>query len=42
MKSSGDSRQIFKEHVVTDVDLCKDDNRHGSTSSAVAEERQDV
>jgi len=42
MKSSVDSRQKIEEHVVTDLDLCKDENRHGSTSSAVAEERQEI
>ena len=42
MKSSGDSRQKIKEHVVTDLDLCKEEKRPSSTSSAVAEKRQDV
>jgi len=42
MKSSGDSRQKIEEHVVTDLDLCKDENRPSSTNGAVAEERQDV
>jgi len=42
MKSSGDSRQKIEEHVVTDLDPCKDENRHSSTSSAVAEERQEI
>jgi len=42
MKSRGDSREKIEEHVVTDKDLCNDENRPGSTSSAVAEERQDV
>jgi len=30
------------EHVVTDLDLRNDENRYSLTSSAVAEERQDV
>jgi len=42
MNSNGESRQQIEEHVVTDLDLCKDENRPSSTSSAVAEERQDV
>ena len=42
MKSNGDSRQKIEEHVVTDIDLCKDENRPSSASSAVAEERQDA
>ena len=42
LKSSGDSRQKIEGYVVTDLDLCKDENRPNSTSSAVAEERQDV
>jgi len=42
MKSNGDSRQKIEEHVLADLDLCEDENRPSSTSSAVAEERQDV
>ena len=42
MKSSGDSRQKIEEHVVTDLDLCKNEKRPSSTSSTVAEERQDA
>jgi len=48
VKSSGDvsakpvSGQKTEEHVVTDLDLRNDENRPSFTSSAVAEERQDV
>jgi len=42
MKSSGDSREKIEEPVVTDLDLCNDENRPSSTSNAVAAERQDV
>jgi len=48
VKSSGDISaesvrgQKIEEHVVTDLDLRNDENRPSSTSSAVAEERQDV
>ena len=48
VKSSGEisaepaSGQEIEEHVVTDLDLRNDENRPSSTSSAVAEERQDV
>jgi len=48
MKSSGDisaepvRRQEIKEHAVTDLDLRNDENRPSLTSTAVAEERQDV
>jgi len=36
------SGQKIEEHVVTDLDLRKVENRPSSTSSALAEERQDV
>jgi len=36
------SRQKIEEHVVKDLDLRNDENRPSVTSSAVAEERQDV
>jgi len=36
------SGQKIEEHVMTDVDLRNDQNRPSSTSSAVAEECQDV
>ena len=48
VKSRGDiyaepvSGQKIEEHVVIDLDLHNDENRPSSTSSAVAEERQDV
>ena len=48
VQSSGDisaepvSRQKIEEHFVTDLDQRNDENRPSSTSSAVAEERQDV
>jgi len=48
VKSSGDISaepvrgQKMEEHVVTDLDLRNDENRPSSTSSTVAEERQDV
>jgi len=48
VKFSGDisaeptSGQNIEIHVVTDFDLRNDENRPNSTSSAVAEERQDV
>jgi len=34
--------QKIEEHVVTDIDVCNDENRPSLTSSAVQEERQDV
>jgi len=48
VKSRGDisaesvSEQKIEEHVVTDLDLRNDENTPSSTSSTVAEERQDV
>ena len=33
--------QKIEEHVVIDLDLRSDENRHSLTSSAAAEERQD-
>ena len=48
VKSSGDiSAEIVRGqksevHIVTDLDLRIDENRPSLTSSAVAEERQDV
>ena len=48
VKSSGDISaelvrgQKIEKHVVTALDLRNDENRPSSTSSAVAEERQDV
>ena len=48
MKSSGDISaelvrgQKIEEHVVTNLDLRYDDNRHSLTSGAAAEECQDV
>jgi len=48
VKSRGDisaepvSLQKIEEHVVTDLDLRNDENRPSTTSSAVAEECQDV
>ena len=48
MQSSGDISeepvrgQKIEEHVVTDLDLCNDENKLSLTSSAIAEERQDV
>jgi len=42
MKSSGDSREKIEEPVVTDLDLCNDENRPSSTSSAVEAEHQNV
>ena len=48
VKSSGDipaepvKGQKIEEHVVTDLDLCSHENAPSLTSTAVAEERQDV
>ena len=48
VKSSGDISaepvrgQKIEEPVVTDLDLCNDENRPSLTSGAVAEESQDV
>ena len=48
MQSSGDISeepvrgQKIEEHVVTDLDLRNDENKLSLTSSAIAEERQDV
>jgi len=48
VKSSGDISaepvrgQKIKEHVLTDLDLPTDENRHILMSSAVVEKRQDV
>ena len=48
VKSSGDISakllrgQKIEEHVVTELDLCNDENRPSLTSGALAEERQDV
>jgi len=48
VKSNGDisaepvRAQKIEEHVVTDLDLCNNENRSSSTSNAVAEEHQDV
>jgi len=48
VKSSGDISaepvrgQKIEEHVVTDLDLHNDDDRHSLTSSAAADERQEV
>jgi len=45
VKSSGDISaepvrgQKIEEHVVTDVDVRTDENRHSLTSGAIAEER---
>jgi len=36
------NRQKIEEHAVTDLDLRNDENRPNLTSSAVAEEHQDV
>jgi len=36
------SGQKIEEHVVTDIDLHNDEHRPSSTSSAVAEEHQDI
>jgi len=48
LKSSGDisaqpvTAEKIEEHVVTNLDLRNVANRSGSTSSAVADERQDI
>jgi len=48
VQSSGDISeepvrgQKIEEHVVTDLDLRNDENKLSLTSSAIAEERQDV
>jgi len=34
--------QKIEEHVVTDLDVCNDENRRSLTSGAAAEERQEV